>query len=55
MNMYLIVAPSNIFVYQYIYIILAPSHLAQTSLAVGSAAQVAEANKWLKYAGLGPG
>ena len=34
---------------------LAPSHLAQTSLAVGSAAQAAEASKRVKYAGLGPG
>ena len=34
---------------------LAPSHLAQTSLAVGSAAQAAEASKRLKYAGLGSG
>ena len=34
---------------------LAPSHLAKTSLAVGSAAQAAEANKRVKYAGLGSG
>ena len=34
---------------------LAPSHLAQTSLAAGSAAQAAEAAKRLKYAGLGTG
>ncbi len=34
---------------------LAPSHLAQTSLAVGSAAETAEAGKRLKYAGLGAG
>ena len=34
---------------------LAPSHLAQTSLTVGSAAQAAEASKRLKYAGLGSG
>ena len=34
---------------------LAPSHLAQTSLAVGSAAETAEACKRLKYAGLGAG
>ena len=31
---------------------LAPSHLAQTSLAVGSAASTAESSKRLKYAGL---
>ena len=34
---------------------LDPSHLAQTSLAVGSAAETAEAGKRLKYAGLGAG
>lgn len=34
---------------------LAPSHLAQTSLTAGSAAQAAEASKRLKYAGLGSG
>lgn len=34
---------------------LVPSHLAQTLLTVGSAAQVAEAGKRLKYVGLESG